>query len=113
MNKRTAAKEWRAAMRRQDEEVPTIRTVHSFAQRVEALAIAGCDKRHASPMGDVLIAAREAHAALVRVRGARAFLGALVAQDCDAAIARLEVVLGIGANAKIIGASAAQRSNDE
>jgi len=48
-------------------------------------------------MDAVLGAAREAHAALVRVRGTRVFLGAIAAQDCDMAIARLEAVLGIGA----------------
>jgi len=48
-------------------------------------------------LDDVLVAAREAHAALVRVRGTRAFIGAIAARDCDAAIARLEFVLGIGA----------------
>jgi len=48
-------------------------------------------------LDDVLVAAREAHAALVRVRGTRAFIGAIAARDCDVAIARLEFVLGIGA----------------
>lgn len=48
-------------------------------------------------MDAILGAAREAHAALVRVRGTRVFLGAIAAQDCDMAIARLEAVLGIGA----------------
>jgi hypothetical protein len=96
MDKKTALREWRDVTRGAPKSVQTSRAVHDFAQRVEALAIARCDKRHASAMDAALGAAREAHAALVRVRGAKAFIGALAAQDCDAAISRLEAVLGIG-----------------
>lgn len=48
MDRKTANREWRDVMRGAPEGVPTGRTVHAFAQRVEALAIAGCDKRHAA-----------------------------------------------------------------
>ena len=47
MDRKTANREWRDVTRGAPEGVPTGRTVHAFAQRVEALAIAGCDKRHA------------------------------------------------------------------
>jgi hypothetical protein len=47
MDRKAAAKEWRDVTRGAPEGVPTGHTVHAFAQRVEALAIAGCDKRHA------------------------------------------------------------------
>ena len=48
MDRKTANREWREVTRDAPENVPTGRTVHAFAQRVEALAIAGCDKRHAA-----------------------------------------------------------------
>jgi hypothetical protein len=48
MDRKTANREWREATRGAPEGVPTGRTVHAFAQRVEALAIAGCEKRHAA-----------------------------------------------------------------
>jgi hypothetical protein len=48
MDRKTANREWRDATRGAPDGVPTGRTVHAFAQRVEALAIAGCDKRHAA-----------------------------------------------------------------
>lgn len=47
MDRKAAVKEWRDVARGAPDGVPTSRTVHEFAQRVEALAIAGCDKRHA------------------------------------------------------------------
>jgi hypothetical protein len=47
MDRKTANREWRDVTRGAPEGAPTGRTVHAFAQRVEALAIAGCDKRHA------------------------------------------------------------------
>ena len=43
MDRRTANREWREVTRGVSPE----RSVHAFAQRVEALAIAGCDKRQA------------------------------------------------------------------
>ena len=48
MDKRTALREWRNVTKGSPEEgLPiTSRAVHAFAQRVEALAIAGADKRH-------------------------------------------------------------------
>ena len=48
MDRKTANREWRDVTRGAPEGMPTSRTVHAFAQRVEALAIAGCDKRHAA-----------------------------------------------------------------
>lgn len=48
MDRKTATREWRDVTRGAPEGAPTGRTVHAFAQRVEALAIAGCEKRHAS-----------------------------------------------------------------
>ena len=48
MDRKTANREWRDVTRGAPEGVPTGRTIHGFAQRVEALAIAGCDKRHAA-----------------------------------------------------------------
>ena len=50
MDRKTANREWRDVTRGAPEGVPTGRTVHDFAQRVEALAIAGCDKRHAAAL---------------------------------------------------------------
>ena len=50
MDRRTANKEWRDVTRGAPDGVPTGRTVHEFAQRVEALAIAGCDARHAAAL---------------------------------------------------------------
>ena len=41
MDRKTANREWRDATRGAPEILPTWRTVHAFAQRVEALAIAG------------------------------------------------------------------------
>ena len=48
MDRKTANREWRDVTRGAPEGVPTGRSLHAFAQRVEALAIAGCDKRHAA-----------------------------------------------------------------
>ena len=48
MDRKTTNREWRDVTRGAPEGAPTGRTVHAFAQRVEALAIAGCDKRHAT-----------------------------------------------------------------
>ena len=48
MDRKTAVKEWREVTRGAPDSVPTGRTVHDFAQRVEALAITGCDKRQAA-----------------------------------------------------------------
>ena len=48
MDKKTAIREWRDVTRGAPEGVPTGRTIHGFAQLVEAMAIAGCDKRHAA-----------------------------------------------------------------
>jgi hypothetical protein len=48
MDRKTANREWRDVTRGAPEGVPTGRTIHGFAQRVEAMAIAGCDKRHAA-----------------------------------------------------------------
>jgi len=47
MDKKAAVKEWREVTRGAPKGVQTSRAVHDFAQRVEALAIARCDKRHA------------------------------------------------------------------
>ena len=48
MDRKTAVREWRDVTRGAPEgAMPTGLTVHVFAQRVEALAISGCDKRHA------------------------------------------------------------------
>ena len=44
VDRRTANREWRETTR----NVTAERSVHAFAQRVEALTIAGCDKRHAA-----------------------------------------------------------------
>ena len=48
MDRKTANREWREVTRGTPEGVPTGRTLHAFAQRVEAIAIAGCDRRHAA-----------------------------------------------------------------
>lgn len=48
LDRKAATKEWRDVTRGSPEGAPTGRTVHAFAQRVEALAIAGADKRHAA-----------------------------------------------------------------
>ena len=48
MDRKTATREWRNATHGTQDGVPTGRTVHAFAQRVEALAIAAADKRHAA-----------------------------------------------------------------
>ena len=48
MDRKTAIREWRDVTRGAPEgAMPTGRTVHVFAQRVEELAISGCDRRHA------------------------------------------------------------------
>ena len=46
MDRKIAIKEWRDVTCGAPEGVPTGRTVHAFAQRVEELVIAGHDKRH-------------------------------------------------------------------
>jgi len=48
MDRKTANREWREVTRSAPGSVPTGRIVHAFAQRVEALAITGCDRRHAA-----------------------------------------------------------------
>ena len=47
MDIKTANREWLDVNRDAPEGAPTEHTVHAFAQRVEALAIAGADKRYA------------------------------------------------------------------
>ena len=78
MERNAAVKEWRDVTRGAPEGVPTSRTVHDFAQRVEALAIAGCDKRHARLKTAALAilaltpddSATEWHSALMALRAA-------------------------------------------
>lgn len=47
MDRKTANREWRDVMRGAPEGPPASKLVHAFAQRVESIAIAGCDRRHA------------------------------------------------------------------
>jgi len=65
MLKTTANREWREVTRGAPEGVPTGRTVHAFAQRVEALAIAGCDKRHAAEIASLRAALPDARIELL------------------------------------------------
>ena len=45
MDRKTANREWREVTRGAPDGLPTGRTIHAFAQRVEALVIAGADRR--------------------------------------------------------------------
>lgn len=69
MDKKTSNREWRDVMRGAKDEVPTSRAIHAFAQRVEALAIAGCDKRHAAELTRAIAAEREMIAAHLSALG--------------------------------------------
>ena len=48
MERKIAMRKWRDVNRGAPEGVPTGRTVHEFAQRVESMTVAACDRRHAA-----------------------------------------------------------------
>ena len=65
MDRRTANKEWRDVTRGAPDGVSPGRTMHEFAQRVEALTIAGWLQRHVAEMARLRIDAKRLRAALL------------------------------------------------